>query len=498
MTTPDPTSLSAQGALTEAERLRVLRSFAPDALEDDPELCAIARFAAHLCRAPASQVTLVDDVRQRFIAREGITERETGREVSFCAYTMLTPQALVVPDARNDPRFASNPLVTGPPGVRFYAGHPLISEEGAGLGAVCVIDLVPRPEGLDALQREGLAVLAQAVMRRLQERRSTDAAARAIAEREERMKRIIEGVPQIAWSADAAGRFDYFNRRWREITGQDAPQVLEDWRPFLHPDDAPLAFAEWERCLAAGEPFEAEYRLRQADGQWAWVLGQAKRVADSGGAAHQWFGTITDIDEVHRALEARDMLAHELAHRIKNLFAVVIGLVTLRARQHPQAQPFAEELAANLHALARAHDFAQPDGGTAGESLKGLLAALFAPYRNAHGAARVAIAGEDAPISARSATPLALVFHELATNAAKYGALSQEDGLVTLTISQEGDTMVLQWRETGGPQAAGEGPPGFGTRLVDLSVTGQLQGQWQRHFSDDGMIVELRLPRAAL
>ena len=484
--------------IDDAERLRVLESFEPDALEDDPELAQMVRFAARLCAVPVSQVTLVEEVRQRFLVREGIEERETPREMSFCAHALGSATMLEIRDTTSDERFIANPLVTGWPEVRFYAGQPLISEEGASLGTICVVDLKPRPEGLSDLQREGMAVLAQAVMRRLNARRADIRARQAIKERETRLLRMIEGVPQIAWSADADGNFDYFNHRWYQTTGAEPPQVSDDWRPFIHPEDHAAAFGAWETALADNEQFEAQYRLLHSDGSWGWVLGRACPVASDAGESRRWFGTITDIDEVHRVSESRDLLSRELAHRIKNIFAVVIGLAMLKARAAPENLAFAEELTAALRSLASAHEFVRVTGAPVEENLQALLAALFSPYCDAKGTSRVRVSGSDCAIAARAATPLALVFHELATNSAKYGALSQPSGHVDMTIDEREDGFAIRWCEKGGPPVTDTGKRGFGSRLVEMAVKGQLQGKWDRQFAADGLVVELVVPKVAL
>ena len=485
----------------EGERMRVVQSFAPDALEDDPELCRIVAFASRLCNAPVSTVSLVDDVRQRFLAREGITARETPRAVAFCAHAMRNDELMEVRNATQDDRFTDNPMVAGAPGIRFYAGHPLVSKEGAPLGALCVIDTQTRPEGLTPFQREGMEVLAQAVMRRLEERRTILTASAAIASRENQLRRMIEGVPQIAWSADAKGNFDYFNARWEEITGDPPPPLAELWRPYIHPEDAEQVYTIWAESFAAGKEFQSEYRLKTRDG-WLWVLAQALPVSDSDGDAVRWFGTITNIDEVRSALNERDMLAKELSHRIKNIFAVVIGLVSLKLRKMPEHKPFADELIAVLHALSRAHDVVRAHGQPDNESLLSLLEAVFAPYVANDGSARVEISGSDAAIVARAATPLALVFHELATNSAKYGALSQENGTVDLTLEDAGEQIAIIWREIGGPAITADAiekmKDGFGSRLVEMSITGQLQGSWEREFAPDGLIARLTVAKDAL
>jgi len=478
--------------------MRVLESFAADTLRDDPELRSIVQFAALLCQAPVAHISLVEELRQRFLASEGMDLRETPRDTSFCAHAMLTPALMEVRDAAADPRFAANPLVTAAPAIRFFAGQPLISDEGAPLGALCVIDTVPRPQGLSDLQRQGLAVLGQAVMRRLNARREAIRARREIAAREERLRRVIEGVPQIAWSADADGNFDYFNARWKQQVGAAPPQVAEDWRAHVHPDDAGNAFGEWYRAFANGEEFEAQFRLRHADGEYRWVLAQAVPVADDADNSLRWFGTVTDIDDAHQALEQRDMLANELSHRIKNIFAVVIGLATLKLRKTPEHRPYAEELIEVLRALGRAHDFVQPGSGPVEENLQGLLEALFAPYADGANSPRVLVSGADNAIGLQAATPLALVFHELATNSAKYGALSVAAGHVTLKVEDRGADLALAWAEHGGPPAHDSGNSGFGSRLVEMSVKNQLGGSWKRSFTPEGLVVELSVAKAAI
>ena len=494
-------ALAPPTALSYAEdeaRLRVLGSYGLDALEDEPELLGIVRFAARLCDVPVAQISLVESDRQRFLAGQGLDLRETTREVSFCAHAMDEPGLMEVRDTAASELFADNPLVTGPPHIRFYAGQPLVSEDGAPLGTLCVIDSKPRPQGLDELQRQGLEVLAQAVMRRLNAHRATLRATRDLALRQEELHALADSMPAIVWSADGEGRFDYFNKGLVDFIGSD-----DATGSAFHPDDWDRCDAAWKHALATGETYEVEHRMKHVDNGYRWMLSRAIPMRDADGTITRWFGTAVDIDEVHKLSEARDLMSRELAHRIKNIFAVVIGLVSLEARRLPEHREFADALTQTLRALSRAHEFVRPAGGDARQSLKGLLEVLFAPY-GADGAGRVRVAGEDAAISSRAATPLALVFHELATNSAKYGALSATDGRITLDIAEDGETLRLVWREHDGPPPAEdaerpqEGDTGFGSRLVEMSVTGQLGGSWVRRFEPDGLVVELTVSKQAI
>src|SRR5690606_19110659 len=138
---------------------------------------------------------------------------------AFCVHTMYGGRPIEVPDAMLDERFTANSFVLGAPFVRFYAGYPLISEEGAPLGTLCVIDSSPRPGGLSAFQHQGIEILAQAVMRRLRSRRHSLAARREHDERESYLRTLADSIPAIAWSADPEGRFEYFNQRMIDFTG---------------------------------------------------------------------------------------------------------------------------------------------------------------------------------------------------------------------------------------------------------------------------------------
>jgi PAS domain S-box-containing protein len=484
---PDPADCG------EAERTQVLRAYGIESLENDPELVTIVRFAAHLCEAEVALVTWLEGDLQRFVARHGVEVRQTPRELSFCGQTMMSGDTTVVTDITQVPGLAEHPFVTGPQLVRFYAGQALISGEGAPLGALCVVSREARPQGLTELQREGLEVLAGAVMQRLRTHRIELAARRELDASEEYLHILADSIPAIAWSATPDGHFDYFNQRMVDFTGLPDDQQ----GTAFHPEDWKKASELWQHSLRTGEIYEVEHRLCRRDGEYRWMISRALPVKDGDGKILRWFGTAVDIHDIYEASESRELLAKELSHRIKNIFAVIVGLVSLVVRKHPDAKPFADDLTATIRALGRAHDFVQPGESAKGGTLSSLLEELFAPYGSGDGA-RVQVSGDDLPINPRTATPLALVFHELATNSAKYGALASGNGVVTLKIADKGQTMKLEWREAGGKPPKKLPKDGFGSRLVDMSVNGQLGGSWERRFEEAGLVVELSLPKATI
>src|SRR5262245_29063151 len=177
----------------EPERLAALRRYR--ILDTPPEECFddLTKLAAYICGTPIALITLVDAERQWFKARVGVEICETPRNISFCAHAILGREPLIVPDARQDERFAANPMVTGPLSLRFYAGAPMVTQDGHALGTLCVADQKPRE--LSPEQREALQSLARQATAQLELRRSAAELGLALAdgERAERLLRKSAG-----------------------------------------------------------------------------------------------------------------------------------------------------------------------------------------------------------------------------------------------------------------------------------------------------------------
>jgi PAS domain S-box-containing protein len=350
------------------------------------------------------------------------------------------------------------------------------------------------------LDRDGRAIRFRGVVVDISDQKR---ASLALSESEARFRTLADTMPQMVWTARSDGHYDYCNARWYDFTGTPRGTEGEVWSDLVHPEDSERVWEAWRYSLATGEPYRVEYRLRHRSGDYRWVLAQALPMRDEYRRISRWFGTYTDIHESRLVAEERDVVAQELSHRIKNIFAVITGIIALSARNHPESKAFAAQLRERIVALGRAHDFVRPHSQASipisgARSLHALVGELLGPYRQ-EGDERLVFTGEDAPIDDGTATPFALLFHELATNAAKYGALSREEGRVVIATAARGDTYSIVWRETGGPplEVAPE-LSGFGSKLVSLSVEGQLEGRLVRHWDRDGLRVEIEIPLGVL
>ncbi len=208
--------------------------------------------------------------------------------------------------------------------------------------------------------------------------------------------------------------------------------------------------------------------------------------------------------ELEEARDRADLLARELNHRVKNLFAVILAIVRMSARGKPEAAPVVDNIAARIHALLEAHNVTQGPDGAGGEGTDGagadmgiLVEKVLAPYRS--GGNEAEIGGDPVTLSGSQATPIGLVLHELATNAVKYGAWESdgegEKGRIAIHWQPQGNDVVLRWTETRASIKAPDGHEGFGSMLM-RSAARQLGGEIERHFGDGRMVVEMRIPRA--
>jgi PAS domain S-box-containing protein len=322
---------------------------------------------------------------------------------------------------------------------------------------------------------------------------------------EERFARIFEqtGVGVIQCELD--GRFLLVNRRYCEIAGRTADELLALRVPDItHPDDWVSDAALRKRLVEDGIPFFVEKRYVRPDGTEVWVSVNVSLMLSEDGSRRQIIGVAQDITERKVAQEQQGLLVRELNHRIKNLFAITGGMIALSARSASTPKEYANNIRGRLNALAVAHDLILPtakeNGGTQAEptGFETLLRRILSPYVEVPSDkfdARLVLDGPSVPLGARAVTTFALILHELATNAAKYGALSVEEGRLRITWACVDGVLKLKWEESGGPLI--NGPPkseGFGTVISNHSVREQFGGKLSHRWDLKGLSVELDVP----
>jgi len=283
-------------AVNEEQRLETLRQYA--VLDTPPEeaLDDLTALVATICDMPIALITLVDEQRQWFKSKVGLAASESPRAVSFCAHALGQPELFIVPDAMLDARFADNPLVTGEPGIRFYAGSPLVSPEGSVLGTLCVMDRVPRT--LIPVQELALRVLSRQVMTHLKLGRQW----RELQASEGKLRSIFEAEPECVKLLGADGTFREMNAAGLQLIEADSLENVagQNFLPLVVPEDRAVVSTMLE-AVAAGERRTVEYRLVGLKGTPRWVEMNGAPFREAVSGQNLVLGVSHDISERKRA-----------------------------------------------------------------------------------------------------------------------------------------------------------------------------------------------------
>ena len=370
-------------AWNERERIAALRSYDILDTPPEPDFDDVVRLVADICEAPRAAINLIDEDRQWFKAEVGLGTREMPIDVSICAEVVLNPGLTIIRDVTKDPRLASNPLVTGHPHIRFYAGVLLETSEGFPLGTLCVLDDDVRD--LSPLQIFALETLARQVMSLLELRR---------------------------------------------------------------------ALVQRDRALAAR----------------------------------------------NHAEERQTLLTRELHHRVKNTLATVQAVAASTARSATRLDQFQHAFSGRIASLARTHAILTEDERQTA-SLLDLLRMELARFAETS-SRRVALDGPAVMLRSEVAIPLGMAIHELTSNSVKHGSLSAERGSVSVTWRLEpagsSETLHLKWIERGGPGVVAPSRQGYGARVLERVLGGQVGATVVPTYDPQGLEVAIAIPLGRL
>ena len=351
------------------------------------------------------------------------------------------------------------------------------------------------PHDFDEEEREVALILARQLSFSI-ERHAADMASG-------RLMALIESSDDAIISKNLDGVIQSWNRGAERLFGYSAEETVGRPITLLIPTDRLEEETSILGRIRKGERVDHyETVRRRKDGTLVHVSLTVSPIIDARGNILGASKIARDTTERQRALERQQLLLREMNHRVKNLFAVTSSIINLNARSAGSAADLATAVTNRLNALSRAHSLtmavneAAENANDMGVTLHGLAQAILSPYDQGS-PSRIAITGDDLAITGKSITPVALLLHEFATNAAKYGGLSNETGRVDITFALDVLKVGILWRETGGPPPPADSETGFGSRLVEASAI-QLGGQVERQWENDGLLIRLEVSRPLL
>ena len=314
----------------------------------------------------------------------------------------------------------------------------------------------------------------------------------------QRFVAIVESTGDAILSKDLNGTIITLNPGAERLFGYVAEELVGKPVTILIPPDRQDEEVRILDRIRRGERIDHYETVRQRkDGSLVEISLTVSPIKDTNGRVIGASKIARDITERRRSQERQALLLKEMNHRVKNLFTLAGSVVTLSAHSAATPKELAEAVRERLGALARAHELTLPDlteirdKSDRTTSLTALVRTIVAPYLSEDDA-RVAINGPEVPISGSAVMSMALLLHETATNAAKYGALSSQHGHVDVSWLVWNEQLLLAWREHGGPTLEGQSDhEGFGSLLTRLTVTGQLGGKISRDWNQEGLTVNL-------
>jgi PAS domain S-box-containing protein len=353
--------------------------------------------------------------------------------------------------------------------------------------------VVPRPTGVrefDALS-SAFAQTSSLLHERALQKEIAEAERSAS---EERFRVLADSLPQLVWTAGPDGRVDYTNER-RERYGKTG-LARTDWDGVIHPEDLRGTVAAWLKASETGEPYEMEHRLMVIGKGYSWHLSRASLLRDPEGNPIKWYGSTIDIHEHKMREQHIRVLMTEVNHRSKNLLAVTQAIARQTVSTSATAAEFEQKFSARLLGLSTSQDLLTNEKWR-GVRMEALVRSQMAHYSGLDGG-RIRIAGPDVLLNSPATQAIGMALHELSTNAAKYGALSNEVGHIAIgwrfKSSDEEPWLEMDWIERDGPRMQEPRTRGFGSVVIDKMLSQRLNGIVLLAFDAEGLSWRLSVP----
>ncbi len=450
----------------EIERVEALRRLR--VLDTPPEerFDLITHLATTAFNVPIALVSLVDSDRQWFKSLQGLTVRETPRSLSFCGHALFSDEILLVPDALQDERFHDNTLVTGNPGIRFYAGCPVHTPEGHVVGTLCLIDRKPRSLTKEEHQLlRGMASWVESELNLAELRRAYFASSEnemRLAESETRFRQAFEFAPIGIALASPTGQWLKANPALCDLVGYSEGELLrKSFQDITHPDDLDSDLVHLQELLTGKRSVYAiEKRYLHRLGHTVWVSLSASLVRNLAGEPQYFISQIEDITERRRLEQVKTDFLANAAHELRSPMSSILGFSELLLKRSYSDERRAEllgiingqavqltNLINELLDLARIEAGAGRDFSIVRQSIvpiiEGTLAAFLVPPGREQ--VQLELTGE-LPELAVDAEKLRQTLTNLLSNAYKY---SPDGGPVILTARIEGDHVAISVRDQG-------------------------------------------------
>ncbi|WP_174802007.1 HWE histidine kinase domain-containing protein [Martelella limonii] len=487
-------------AIKDEDRLRTLSHSIMRVAEEDDDFIAIVESAAKRFDCPAALIVIADAEENWVQAAHGIKIDDVPTRSGLFVYpiALKKEKALILNNPKDNADLSlSVPSYEGEP-VRFFAGCA-IRVHGVNAGALCVIDGENHRDitdaDADALRR--LANLSGSLYELKHAARAKASADLALSQAERRHSIAMKAANIAAWSWDGVSETVDCDDTLREMLALSSHEKVTCRRVLgaIQPDMRFSLMRRFKAALERGEEYQCEFKV-ESTGRWLLSLGGAYESAMSEDRRGPVFGVVVDITTTKESEQKTRLLLRELNHRVKNTLAIVQSIAGQTLRRSRTSAEFNMSFSARLQALSASHTLLSDEQWGA-IALDRLLKSQIAPYIDSSGR-QVDIHGSAVYLDPDEALALGLVIHELASNAAKFGALSTRSGIVDISVAcqeQGGVTsLLLDWVEVGGPHVSKPEQRGFGSVLIERSLDKVIGSKVAVDYAETGLKVRISMP----